>query len=398
MNTSAKNTFWSDSLEECPYPTAFPVEARRAQQSFAYPGAGKDTYRCEVIGIGHFQKEGLVQEVSTGRTWRLTADEGKYLRGTDLAPAPLMHWGAGLHADAVLRIEALANERGLEVNKLFVRVRQGFASKGSFVKGEAIGLVFGLFWHVDIDATGDVDTINQIVSEALAASPAVDAMLTAREGTFAMYVNGTRTPIGGLHESANTEPDPKAVRDGQIEPTGEAVWKTILARSTTPEGTDIVLSNDSNSAVGWHMQAEGGLDRATGLVHSTVGFPEVAATRWVLVSDGQGITAPTPLAYFSIGTAFCYHTQFCRYIDVRRLALRPTTLVQSSSFALLDEAGRRAGQAEAFDTHVFLDGEIDETTARSLPLVAARTCYAHRALETQIEMKVSSTVADAVGR
>jgi len=83
-----------------------------------------------------------------------------------------------------------------------------------------------------------------------------------------------------------------------------------------------------------------------------------------------------------------YHTQFCRYIDVRRLALGPTTLVQASRFALTDDSGRLAGQAASFDTHVFLNGEINEETASSLPQVAANTCYAHRALETTIDEPV----------
>jgi len=38
-------------------------------------------------GLDRFQKEGLVTDLSTGRSWRLAADEGTYLGGTDLAPA-----------------------------------------------------------------------------------------------------------------------------------------------------------------------------------------------------------------------------------------------------------------------------------------------------------------------
>jgi uncharacterized OsmC-like protein len=395
MNAPIQNTFTSVPLEQSPYPTAFPFASRGAAQSLAYSGTGEDTYRCEIIGIGHFQKEGLVREQSTGRTWRLTADEGKYLRGTDMAPAPLMHWGAGLHADAVLRIAALALERGIELRKLSVVVRQGFASSGSFAKGEAVALVFGLSWHVDIDATGDVDAAHQVVKDALAASPAVDAMLTPREGTFALYVNGTRSSISGLNESASTELDPLTVHAGGLKPTTETVLPSILTRLLGTGTAGMVLKNDSTTSVGWHMQAEGELDLATGLVHSTVGFPEAAASsRWTLVSDGQGLVAPTPLAYFSIGTAFCYHTQFCRYIDVRRLALGSTTLVQSSRFVLTDDSGRLAGQAASFDTHVFLNGENNEEAASSLPQVAANTCYAHRALETTIEMKVDTTMVN----
>ncbi|AZG08962.1 hypothetical protein EGT29_14440 [Pigmentiphaga sp. H8] len=383
-------------LEASPYPTAFPLAAATAPQGLPYSEAGSDTYRCEIIGIGHFQKEGLVREISSGRTWRLSADEGKYLRGTDMAPAPLMHWGAGLHADAVLRIAARAREHGLALRGLFVRVRQGFASKGSFVKGEAVGLVYGLSWLVDLDADGDAGTIARAVREALAASPAVDAMLTPREGHFALYLNGRPVEAEGLHPSANRETDPLAAHASAFVPTDEAAHPDILARLPGTGTAGMVLQNDSTASVGWHMQAEGALDPATGLVHSTVGFPEAgAASRWTLVSDGSGRLAPTPLAYFSVGTAFCYHTQFCRYIDVRRLPLASTTLVQTTSYTVAAGAEGARGTASAFDTHVFLNGDIDESAAAPLPLVAARTCYAHRAMETAVEMKVEAGRATA---
>jgi uncharacterized OsmC-like protein len=389
MNTTDRKPFATVPLEASSFPTAFPFAERSASQSLPYGHPGAEEYRCEVFGINHFQKEGLVREASTGRTWRLTADEGSYLRGTDLAPAPLSHWGAGIHGDVVLTIASSARAQGLELRKLSVVVQQGFASKGSLAKGEAVGLVFNLSCQVEMDIDCDRNTASNLVKQALLASPVMNAMVTAREGTFALYLNNQRTPHSGLLDSKNSQTNPLTVHSGTFQPTNESVWPIIVTRRPGMGDKGFVLEDDSANSVSWYVQAEGELDVGTGLVHTTVNFPKTGAnSRWSLVSDGTGQMAPSPRAYFSIGTAFCYHTQFCRYIDFRRLSVGPTVLVQSSAFSVDDTGGSLRASASAFDTHVFLNGDIDVAAVTPLPKVAANTCYAHRALETAIEMSV----------
>ncbi|MCU1680658.1 MAG: hypothetical protein JWQ81_1397 [Amycolatopsis sp.] len=75
-------------LEQSQHPLAV---AAAAGDGSAQPESDRPqaSYRTEVMGLGRFQKEGLVTEVATGRSWRMPADEGKYLRGTDKAPAPV---------------------------------------------------------------------------------------------------------------------------------------------------------------------------------------------------------------------------------------------------------------------------------------------------------------------
>jgi uncharacterized OsmC-like protein len=386
-------------LEECQFPRAFPFAQRRTQPAMGYMKSGKDTFRCEVLGIGRYQKEALVEEASSGRIWRLTADEGRYLKGTDLAPAPLMHWGAGLHADATLRIASLARVRNIKLERLSVIVRQGFASKGSFVKGEAVGLVFGLTWEVTIDASCDADQLRAVVSDGIAASPAAHAMRSPQEGTFALYTNGHRTHVEGMRASDDTaQLDPMATHRDAVEPTAEMVWPTILTQLAGTGTSSIILENDSSSSIGFHVNAEGHLDLQTGLVHSTVGFPEaVGSSRWTLVSDPQGIVAPHPLGYFAVGTAFCFHTQLCRYIAVRRLSLEAARMVQISPFSVAFESGRWGGRSDPLDTHLFLNGDASDEETRSLLPVAANTCYAHRALGTQIET-VTTVVTNGLSR
>jgi uncharacterized OsmC-like protein len=396
MNPTEKKPLITIPLEESTFPKAFPFAERSASQSLPYGRPGAEEYWCEVFRINHFQKEGLVREASTGRTWRVTADEGSYLRGTDLAPAPLSHWGAGIHGDVVLSIASIARAQGLELRKLSVVLRQGFASKGSLAKGEAVGLPFDLSCEVEMDIDGDRDTASTIVTQGLAASPVMNAMLTASEGTFALYLNNQRTTHSGLQDSKYSQTDPLTIHSGMFEPTNESVWPAIATRNPGMGDMGFVLDDNRVENVSWYVQSEGELDVSTGLVHTIVGFPQTGAnSRWSLVSDGTGQMAPSPLAYFSIGTAFCYHTQFCRYIDFRRLSVGSTAIVQSSSFSVEDKEGSLKASAAPFDTHVFLNGDIDAASATPLPKVAANTCYAHRARETALGLSVDVKVAQA---
>ncbi|WP_297538839.1 hypothetical protein [Amycolatopsis sp.] len=124
---------------------------------------------------------------------------------------------------------------------------------------------------------------------------------------------------------------------------------------------------------------------------TTVKFPNAGATQWTLISDDTSHTAPSPLAYFSIGTAFCYHTQLCRYVDVRRLPVSSPRLVQVSKF-ITDEA---TADSAPFDTHLFINGTVTTDQTKSLLTAAANTCYAHRGLGVEVtsDRKITATVA-----
>jgi hypothetical protein len=143
-----------------------------------------------------------------------------------------------------------------------------------------------------------------------------------------------------------------------------------------------MLSDDNDGTVSWRIRTDGGLDPATGLVASHVWFSENSAT-WTLISDPANQAAPDPLVYFAIGTAFCFHTQLCRYVSVRRLPVEAPRLVQLSRFP--------ASGFEPLDTGLFLHGQLSGEDATMLVSAAANTCYAHRALTVAVEQRVSIT-------
>ncbi|MCU1680597.1 MAG: hypothetical protein JWQ81_1336 [Amycolatopsis sp.] len=335
-----------------------------------------EEFRSEVMGLGQFQKEGLVTDLATGRAWRLVADEGKYLRGTDMGPAPLMHWAAGLHGDVTMRIADLAQEAGIDFSELDVSFAQGFASKGSFARGEAVALVFDLKWKVAMRTGAPKPAVESVVEEALRSSPAVGALTGELEGVFALSANGRAVPVLGVPQShAPAEVDPflrYANRPSPVEAetlTEELQWKQPASEAAQQE-----LGDDQSGTIAFYVCGSGPYRVDSGLVESRIDFPGAGASRWTLISDRTNRRAPSPLAYFSLGTAFCYHTQLCRYVAVRRLPAGSPRLVQGSTFT-----------GEPFDTQLFINGSVDDAQAKSLLTAAANTCYAHRALTVPVE-------------
>lgn len=72
-------------------------------------------------------------------------------------------------------------------------------------------------------------------------------------------------------------------------------------------GTDrlTVIGDDQSGSIAWHVLAVGGYDFESATVAATAGFPEPASSeQWSLVTDQTNRQTPSPLAYFSIETAF----------------------------------------------------------------------------------------------
>jgi uncharacterized OsmC-like protein len=387
MTTSGQQT--TTPLERSPYPLAFV-----AAGGHDLPEPGQQplevAFRCEVMGLGGYQKEGLVEDLATGRTWRLACDEGTYLHGADMAPAPLMHWGAGLHADLTTRIARATLDSGLPLGALEVTVTQGFGAKGSLVRGEAQAQVYGLSCSVRIETDAEDAIVNKLVATAVGSSPAFAAMRNAIPGVFALYTNGRRTPVEGVPQSTQPpQADPflrHATRPEPEDPSDDT--SDLLTRRMIDSNWTLELPDDQDDAVQWRIHASGHYDPGTGLVFSEVGFPGGGgASAWTFFSDDTNRRAPHPLAYFSIGTAFCYHTQLARYAHIRRLPVEAPRLTQTTRFAITGTTAT----ADPVDTQVFINGTVDPGQSHSLLNAAANICYAHRALSLPVDPAVSTS-------
>ncbi|MFE8013803.1 hypothetical protein ACFU3O_13785 [Streptomyces antibioticus] len=178
-------------LHRSPHPLTF---VARGGDEHA-PRDGEAAYHIEVMGLGGFQKEGLARDVHSDRTWRLVCDEGAYLNGANMAPAPLAYWVGGLHADITARITEAAREAGVALDGLSVTVTQGFGVKGSFAKGQAVAQVHHMTCDIDLTCHQDRATVNGLVEVAIARSSAMAAVAGAHESLFSLSTNGTLTPV-----------------------------------------------------------------------------------------------------------------------------------------------------------------------------------------------------------
>ena len=278
------------------------------------------------ITQGH-QKLALVHLGEAGGSWCLPSDEGAYLRGTDTSPAPLMHWAAGVHAEFVRR------------TGLAMAIDFGYAVSGSFVKGGAKGEAFA----PEILATGD--------ASAIRASPLYAAMHAPLRNTFALYVNGRRRPVTGVHASAAPDQrDPFLAHDAAPKPLREI--EPLIGKQPLDPNAKIFSMPQSTGGLKFGSRVEGGPDGA--LVRSSVSFPGIPASRFTFAADAAGERAPSGLAYAWAGVAFCYLTQISRYIGARELGVSAARLVQ------------RGPLAGPVDTHLFLNGSADDAVMQEL--------------------------------
>jgi hypothetical protein len=321
--------------------SAYPVAAVRVPHGTCVVEAA--------ITQGH-QKLALVHLGEAGGSWCLASDEGAYLRGTDTSPPPLMHWAAGVHADFLARVGAAGP----------VTMEFGYAVSGSFKQGGAKGEAFA----------PEMEGLRSLPED----SPLYQAMRVPLQNTFALYVNGRRRPVSGVHGSAAPdEQDPFLKHPGAPVPLARP---QIIGKQPLDPDAKILSMPMSTGGLRFGSRVEGAMDG--GIVRSTVSFPGIPASRFTFTSQMKGEKAPSGLAYAWAGVAFCYLTQLSRYIDARELGVSGARLVQ------------RGPLAGPVDTHLFLNGAADDATMQELLAMGARTCYLHATLSAALTPKSGS--------
>ena len=336
-------------------PAAFPVAAGGGRRQ-----DGLVTVEAAITG-GH-QKEALVYPAAPGPVWRLASDEGAYLRGTDLAPAPLMYWAAGVHASFAHRLMDAARTANVPLKRLALAIEHGYQVSGSFAQGGARGEAFAPRLELECDAS------RPLVDRAAAGSALFAAMRTPLANTFALYVNGRRRELAGVPAStAGDVADPFRAHAAAPSPLRLPAPPVIGKRPLAPDAK-IFSMPTSTGGLKFSSRIEGEFDFATGLDRASVVFPGIPASTFSFVADATGDRAPTGLAYAWAGVAFCYLTQVSRYVETRKLAVTGVRVVQ------------RGPEAGPVDTHLFLNGGADDATMAELLGLAARTCYLHATL------------------
>ena len=358
---------------------------RQGRGTSPLTGSGRDTIKVEARQMAGHQKEGVVTDGADGNAWRLTSDEGKHLKGTDLAPFPLGFFNAGMQGDLYCRLRNLAAERGIALDGLEIGLVNHYWLTGSFIHGTGEGHAEPPDIEVRVKSAAGKAEIEALVAAAIDASPAI-ALLRAplADNTFALYINGRRRDVTGVANSpAKDASDPYRVYSSAPRPLNvpgghELIVKPGVTEQGTPEPAAATVTNKLLRNI--HGE---GRPLGDGLlkVDTWLGMPGVS--HFHLVSDATGDAAPSGLALLSAGIAFCYMTQLSRYIENMKMNIRGVRLVQFNPYI----AGAKAA-VEPIDTHLFLNGEAPEETHLQLLTIAARTCYLHAAAKTPTEPKV----------
>ena len=129
----------AETIDSSGYPLAFKTSQGSARSPLLTSETGRDVFVTEVRSFTGYQKEGVVTEGAGGSAWRLTTDEGKHIKGTDLAPFPLGFFNAGLHADLIKRILMIAEARGMAAPEVKIDLQNFYFLNGSFVRGDGVG-------------------------------------------------------------------------------------------------------------------------------------------------------------------------------------------------------------------------------------------------------------------
>lgn len=367
-------------------PLAFRVRSGARSAPFE---RGRNVIKVEARQLFGHQKEAIVTETVDGGTWRLTSDEGKHLHGTDLAPFPLGFFNAGLQSDLYGRLRALAALDGVVLDGVEIGVVNHYWLTGSFIHGTGEGHAEAPDIDVSIRSRASADTISQLVTAAVAASPAIAFLRAAVAGnSFALYVNGRRKPVAGVPAcNGPNAADPYLVYDRAPRPLDPAARRDLIEKTGqveqgASEPASATVTNKLIRNVHGEGANVGSVREGLYATDTWLGMPGTSHFRLVSDEGGSG-AAPVGLSLLSAGIAFCYMTQLSRYIENMKMDIRGVRLVQFNPYV----AGPAAA-AEPIETHLFLNGEAPEDTHRQLLTIAARTCYLHAAARTPTEPKL----------
>jgi hypothetical protein len=349
--------------------------------------SGRLVIKVEARQMSGHQKEAVATEGADGSAWRLTSDEGKHLRGTDLAPFPLGFFNAGMQSDLYGRIRSLAAAREIALDKIQIRVVNHYWLTGSFIHGTGEGHAEAPDIDVLVQSGAATNEVTDLVAAAMDASPAIAFLRGAlARNSFALYINGRRRPVAGIPDSPGADAgDPYRVyahapRPLDPNPRRDLIEKTGRVEQGTPEPASATVTNKLIRNV-FGEGASGGGD-GTYETDTWLGMP--GASHFKLASDeSEHGHAPRGLTLLSAGIAFCYMTQLARYIENMKMNIHGVRLVQFNPYV----AGPGAA-ADPIDTHLFLNGEAAEETHLQLLTIAARTCYLHAASKTPVEPKL----------
>ncbi|MGI9525101.1 MAG: OsmC family protein [Hyphomicrobiaceae bacterium] len=383
-----------DSIEGSGFPLGFQVSNSQRRPGVLGTQSSRDTFTVEARMLKGHQREGVVKEGTSGSSWRLTCDEGKHLKGTDLAPFPLGFFNAGLHSDLMGRMTALAEARSIQLDDLNIDLQNHFWMTGSFFRGTGEGFADPATVAVKVKSPHSAADLMNLIHDSIKASPAMAAMRIPITNTFAIYANGRRRAVAELTASkADDAPDPYVTYTSPPRPLQEWTDNHSLIRKTgeVESGEITPAPTGTTTRIIRNIKGHSSLLDKAGIVETDTVLGLPGMSHFALKSDERSASecAPCGLSLQAAGIAFCFMTQLGRYIEHMKFEIEGIRMVQYSPYAVTQDANGFNGVAEPVDTHLFLNGRAADEDFARLMLIAARTCYLHATLAAALNPKVS---------
>lgn len=358
------------------------------------PNRKGDAIRTAVRSLSGFQKEALLRSARTGDTWRLVSDEGPYLNGHDAAPCPLAFLTCGMAASYLNEIVALADQRGVRLGKLRLIQNNFYTMKGSMLKRTMIGGAEPVALTVEIECDLEDARLNQLVMDAVHASPLNGLLRGRQDSLFKLARNGVELPTGkALEIEGDMLPDPAEAFEhveaetppaNLVEPIGMTPRKEV-EMGTSAGGSS--LTDEQNRRLNVAVIA---LRRNDGIneLHQLLYSPLGTSFRFLSSEDGR---APDANTLISAGIGFCFMTQFGRFVSMLGLDLPHYRILQDTHFSPGGATGRtgKAGEADPVETHVYLETSEDAQTAQEMLAISERTCFLHALCKTDLKTTLS---------
>ncbi len=348
--------------------------------------------RTWVRALAGMQKEALVVNGVTGRSWRLVSDEGPYLAGHDQAPCPLCTFITGMVASYMNEINSLARRRGLDVDDIAVTLSNYYSMEGSALRGTMVGGARAPDLAVEISADADRAELEELVRQAVAASPVHGLLNGENHSLFTLSWNGDQISVGDVSAlDGAPHPDPGDVFN-EAEVADVVVADDLMVKvkpadqvEGVPGGINTSLQESQRRTL--HVQARGTI-RADGVKEIHENLFQPIGSEFRFFSDeapeagGRGI-APDALSYLAAGIGFCFMTQFGRYASITKKRLDEYRIVQDTHFSSGDADS--PGRADPVETHVYLITPEGEEFARTTLDMGERTCFLHATCRTDLE-------------
>lgn len=361
--------------------------------------------RLAVRSLSVMQKEALVINSQTGVVWRLASDEGAYLAGLDEAPCPLSFLTTGMICSYMEEILALAKQREITIRDIRLIQDNYYTMKGSALKGTMTGGAKNIALEAQIDSDADSQGLQNLIVDAVAASPLHSLMRGIKPSYFTLTHNGHEvSPARAKRLDGPALPDDVADFNKAQPAAGD--WSDLIRRNgMTPETEETVtrtggsLQEEQDRLL--HVRGICNLrDDGIKAVEQHLYNPHGSIFHFLCEEGpkmgGRG-RAPDAVSYISAGIGFCFMTQLGRYAKILKKNLKEYRIIQDTHFSLGGASGGtgKPGETAPVETHVYLKDREDDEFARTVLDMGEQTCFLHAFCRTYLKARVKVTESES---